>query len=59
MVHHLVAGVVECLDGLRVFVHPVPHHEEGGLYVVFSQDVDELLGVLVAQAASKEMESTL
>ena len=53
VVHHLVAGVVEGLDGLRVFVHPVPHHEEGGLYVVFSKDVDELLGVLVAPGGVK------
>ena len=40
--------VVEGLHRLRVFIDPVPHHEEGGFYLVAVQDVDELLGVLVA-----------
>ena len=48
VVHDLVACVVEGLYRLGVFVHPLPHHEEGGLDVILGQDVDELLGVLVA-----------
>ena len=48
VVHHLVAGVVEGLHRLRIFVHPLPHHEKGGRDLVLPQDVNELLGVLVA-----------
>ena len=48
VVHHLVARVGQGLHRLGVFVHPLPHHEEGGLHVVLPQDVNELLGVLVA-----------
>ena len=48
VVHDLVARVVQRLDGLRVFVHPVPDHKKGGLHIVLSQNVNELLGVLVA-----------
>ena len=48
VVHHLMPRVVEGLHRLRVFIDPVPHHEEGGFYLVAVQDVDELLGVLVA-----------
>ena len=46
--HDLVACVMEGLDRLRIFLRPVAHDEEGGLYVVFLQDVDERLGILVA-----------
>lgn len=48
VVHHLMARIGEGLYRFRVFVHPVAYHEEGGLYVVLGQDVDEHLGVLVA-----------
>lgn len=48
VVHDLMPGVVEGLHGLRVLIHPVAHHEKGGLDVVFAQNVDEGLGVLVA-----------
>lgn len=48
VVHHLVARVVEGLHRLRVFIHPLPHHKEGGRDLVLSQNVDQLLGVLVA-----------
>ena len=48
VVHDLVAGVVECLDGLGVFLHPVTHHEKGGFHVIAGQNVDELSGVLIA-----------
>ena len=46
--HHLVARVVERLHRFRVFLRPVAHHEEGGLYVIPLQNVDEYLRVLVA-----------
>ena len=46
--HDLVPRVVESLHRLRVFFHPVAHHEERGLDVEFLQNVDERLGVLVA-----------
>ena len=46
--HHLMARVGQGLHRLGVFVHPLPHHKEGGRHVVLAQNVDELLGVLVA-----------
>ena len=46
--HDLVACAMEGLDRLRIFLRPVAYDEEGGLYVVFLQDVDERLGILVA-----------
>ena len=48
VVHDLVAGVREGFYRLGVFVHPLADHEEGNLYIIFSQNVDELLGVLVS-----------
>ena len=48
VVHHLVARVVEGLHRFGVFIHPFPHHEEGGRDLVLAENVDELLGVLVA-----------
>ena len=45
---HLMARVVEGLHRLWVFVRPVPHHKESGLHLIAAQDVNELLGVLVA-----------
>ena len=48
VVHDLMPGIVEGLHGLRVLIHPVTHHEEGGLDVVFAQNVNEHLSVLVA-----------
>ena len=46
--HDLVPGVMESFDRLRVFGDPVSYHKEGGLDVVLAQNVDELLGVLIA-----------
>ena len=48
MVHHLVARVVEGFDRLRVLIHPVAHHKKGGLDVIFGQNINELLGILIA-----------
>ena len=48
MAHDLMARVVERLYRFRVFVHPVPHHEKGGFHVVFRQNINEVLGILVA-----------
>ena len=48
VVHHLVARVGEGLHRFGVFIHPLPHHEKGGGDVVLPQNIDELLGVLVA-----------
>ena len=47
VVHHLLSRLVEGQHRLGVFVHPLSHHEKGGRHAVFSQNVDELLGVLV------------
>ena len=48
VVLYLVACVVEGFHGFRILFHPVPHHEKGGFYIVLRQNVDELLGILVA-----------
>ena len=47
MVHHLMPGVVERLHRLRVFIHPVAHDKEGCLDLIFAQNIDQHLGVLV------------
>ena len=48
VVHHLVARVGEGLHRFGVLIHPLAHHEKGGGDVVLPQNIDELLGVLVA-----------
>ena len=48
VVHHLMSRIVEGLDRLRIFVHPLPHHEKGGLHGILGQDIDQLLCILVA-----------
>ena len=48
VVHHLVARIVEGLYRLRIFVYPFTHHKKGGGNIVLPQNVDELLGVLIA-----------
>ena len=48
MAHDLMPRVVEGLDRLRILIHPVPYHEEGGLDIVFRQNFDEMLCILVA-----------
>ena len=48
MVHDLVPGIMKGFYGFRIFVHPLAHHEKRGLDVVFSQNVDELLRILIA-----------
>lgn len=53
VVHHLVARVVEGLHRLGILVHPLPHHKEGGGHLVLPQNVDELLGILVAPGGVK------
>lgn len=48
MAHDLVSRIMEGLHRLRIFVHPLSHHKEGGLHIVFRHDVDELLGILIS-----------
>lgn len=48
VVHDLVAGVVQGFHRLGVFVHPVADDEKCGRDLIFFQNVDELLGVLIA-----------
>ena len=47
VVHDLMARVVKGLHRLGIFVHPVPHHKKGGFDLILTQNVDELLGILV------------
>ncbi len=53
MIHDLVPGIGEGLDRFGVFVDPRADDEKGGLDIVFGEDVNEHLCVLVPQAASK------
>ena len=48
VVHHLMARIVEGLDGFGVFLHPLAYHEEGGFDLVSAQNVDQLLSVFIA-----------
>ena len=48
MVHHLMPGVVQRLHALRVFIHPFADDKERRLHAVLSQNIYELLRVLVA-----------
>ena len=47
VIHDLMTCVVEGLNGLRIFVHPIPHHEEGCFHVMLCQSVDELLSIFI------------
>ena len=47
MVHDLMPGIVQGLHRLGELIHPLAYHKKGGFDVVFSKNVDELLGVLV------------
>lgn len=48
MIHDLMAGIVEGLDGFGIFVYPFSDHEKCGRYLIFAQNINELLGVFVA-----------
>ena len=48
MAHDLMARVVERLYGFRIFIHPVPYHEKGGFHIVLRQNINEMLGILIA-----------
>lgn len=47
MAHDFVSRIVQGLDGLRVFFHPVAYYKEGGLHIICTQNVNERLRVLV------------
>ena len=47
VVHDLHARLVQRLYGLREFIHPIPHQEECGLYIVLGENIDEHLRILV------------
>ena len=47
MVHDLMAGIVQGLYRLGEFIHPFAHHEKGSLYLIFTKNANELLGVLI------------
>ena len=48
-----MAGIVEGFHRVGVLVYPLPHHEEGGFYIITGQNVNELLGILVAPGGVK------
>ena len=48
MGHDLVPGLGERFHGFRILVDPVSDDEEGRPDIVCSQDVDQLLRVLVS-----------
>ena len=47
VVHHLMPRIRQRLYRLRVLIRPLPHHKKGGLDVILTQNVNELLGILV------------
>lgn len=48
VVHDLMSRLMERQHGFRVLLRPLAHHKERGLDVVLPQNINELLGVLVA-----------
>ena len=48
VIHDFVSGIMEGLHRLGKLIHPFTHHEKGSLYLIFTKNVDKLLGVLVA-----------
>lgn len=48
VIHYLVACVVKSFYRFRIFIHPLAHHKESGRDLVLTQDVNQLLGILVA-----------
>ena len=53
VIHHLHSRIPQGLHGFRVFIHPVPHHEKSSLHVILRQNVDQMLGILVAPRGVK------
>ena len=53
VVHHLVPGIMERLDRFGVFIHPRAYHKKRCLDVILAQDVDKLLGILIAPGCVK------
>jgi len=47
MIHDLVPGFVQCLYRFGEFIHPFTNHEKGGFHVIFSQNINQLLCILV------------
>ena len=47
MAHDLVPCIVQCFHGFRVLIHPVTHHEKGGFHVVFRQNINQKLCILI------------
>ena len=47
VVHNLVSRIGKSLHRFGVFVHPFANDKKGDLNVVFSQNINELLGILV------------
>ena len=47
MIHDFMPRVEQGLDRISAAIHPLSHHEEGGAHLVFSQNLNKLLGVLV------------
>ena len=46
--HDLMPRIMQCPNGFRIFIRPLPHHKEGGRYLIPIQNVDDLLGIFVA-----------
>ena len=48
MVHNFVPRIVKGFYRFRIFFHPVANHKESGFHLVGRQNIDELLGILIA-----------
>ena len=51
--HDLMPRVMERFHRLGIFIHPIADHEKGGLDIVFGQNVDQSLRILVAPGCVK------
>ena len=47
VIHDFMPGIVKRFHRFGEFIHPLAHHKKGGFHLVFPQNIDELLGVLV------------
>ena len=48
MAHDLVPCVMQRFHGFRVLIHPVAHHEKSGFHVVFCQNINQMLRILIS-----------
>ena len=48
MVHDLMPGIMEGFYRFGKLIHPLANYKKGSLDIVFTKNIDELLGILIA-----------